>query len=218
MDELRRRVVVLAADHKAPLQPNRHYGVITFDDGFVSVVANALPGLRDRNLPWAMFVPTGSMGRRPGWIQDPSAAAWSETVLSETALRDLANEELLLIGSHTITHRRLTELERAEAERELRESKVLLEGILGEPVTLFSFPHGAHNDAVISMARASGYQRVFTVDPELAFQGPDEFRTGRVSVDPGDWPLEFRLKILGAYRWMALLARWRTRSCHAHGF
>ena len=31
----------------------------------------------------------------------------------------------------------------------------------------------------------------------------DDFVVGRVQVDPWDWPIEVRLKALGAYRWMA---------------
>jgi hypothetical protein len=27
---------------------------------------------------------------------------------------------------------------------------------------------------------------------------------GRISVSPRDWPLEFRLKVRGAYNWMAV--------------
>ena len=30
-----------------------------------------------------------------------------------------------------------------------------------------------------------------------------EFVVGRVATDPGDWPIEFRLKLMGAYRWIA---------------
>jgi hypothetical protein len=31
---------------------------------------------------------------------------------------------------------------------------------------------------------------------------PDEFVTGRIDVQPTDWQIEFRLKVLGAYRWL----------------
>lgn len=78
-----------------------------------------------------------------------------------------------------------------------------LEEILGEPVRLFSFPHGKCNRDSIRLAKEAGYDRVFTIEPVFAFAEPQEFVTGRVSVSLDDWPWEFRLKVLGAYRWMA---------------
>ena len=83
---------------------------------------------------------------------------------------------------------------------ELSESRLQLRKILGRDVTLFSFPHGAFDEELIESARAAGYQRVFTILPELAL--PDEFAIGRVAVEPSDWRLEFLLKLFGAYRWL----------------
>jgi hypothetical protein len=34
------------------------------------------------------------------------------------------------------------------------------------------------------------------------YRCPGEFVLGRISVEPTDWALEFRLKLLGAYRWL----------------
>jgi hypothetical protein len=85
----------------------------------------------------------------------------------------------------------------------LKESKAGLEAMLGRPVTLFSFPHGACNERLVEMARGAGYERVFTITPQPALAMDQGFIFGRVAVNPEDWALEFRLKVLGAYRWMA---------------
>jgi hypothetical protein len=52
------------------------------------------------------------------------------------------------------------------------------------------------------LCREAGYERIFTTLPVFAFAEPGEFVVGRVRVDPTDWPLEFRLKLAGAYRWL----------------
>ncbi|HEV2395325.1 MAG TPA: hypothetical protein VGS27_00100, partial [Candidatus Sulfotelmatobacter sp.] len=77
------------------------------------------------------------------------------------------------------------------------------------------------NQRLLDICRATGYRRVFTILPRLAFSSPQEFATGRVAVDPTDWPLEFRLKLLGAYQWLPYgisakrkLASW-TGACRA---
>ena len=40
---------------------------ITFDDGLMSTVRNALPEMSKRKMPCMLFVPTGQLGRRPRW-------------------------------------------------------------------------------------------------------------------------------------------------------
>jgi peptidoglycan/xylan/chitin deacetylase (PgdA/CDA1 family) len=87
---------------------------------------------------------------------------------------------------------------------EIHQSKTCLESILGQEITLISFPHGSYNQQHVTMAREAGYERVFSILPSLAFSRSDEYVTGRVRVDPDDWMLEFRLKICGAYRWLPL--------------
>jgi peptidoglycan/xylan/chitin deacetylase (PgdA/CDA1 family) len=213
MEEVQRRAAPLPADYTGPLRLGRHHAVITFDDGFVSVLEHALPALVRCNLPATIFVPTGSLGGPPQWVKDPTAKAASQVVASADTLRRLRENPLILIGSHSISHPRFTGLDEPAVAREFRESKAELERILDRPVTLFSFPHGAYDERSLNQARAAGYTRVFTISPAMAFQQQPEFVTGRVLVDPDDWGLEFRLKLLGAYRWLV-----RQSMCaHASG-
>jgi peptidoglycan/xylan/chitin deacetylase (PgdA/CDA1 family) len=211
MDCLARRAKPITADHLEPLEPGRHYAAVTFDDGFVCVVQNALPELEARQIPATMFVPTGSLGGPPRWVKDPMAPARSETVLSAEQLRGLAGNRFLGIGSHTVNHPNLARLQPDQALAELADSKTTLESILGGKVSLFSFPHGEHNEALVQQARAVGYQRVFTISPRLAFARANEFVSGRTLVDPADWPLEFSLKLAGAYRWVPMVSALQAR-------
>jgi len=86
---------------------------------------------------------------------------------------------------------------------DLVQSKTDLETVLGRPVELFSFPHGAHDATALDRARQAGYRQVYTVNPERLSPATQAFALGRIAVDPDDWPLEFALKIRGAYRWCA---------------
>jgi peptidoglycan/xylan/chitin deacetylase (PgdA/CDA1 family) len=182
---------------------------LTFDDGFRSVVDCAVPELKKRGIPFTLFVPAGCLGERPSWVKDGAHPSSVERVLSAAELRALAAEPLATIGSHTLTHRNLRTLDAAEAERELVQSKADLEDAAGYDVGLFSFPHGAHTPALVAQARQAGYRRVYTVEPELVDAESNAFVLGRVAVEPNDWPIEFRLKIAGAYRWWHSLHRCR---------
>ena len=61
------------------------------------------------------------------------------------------------IGSHTLTHALLTRIPIDEAEREIRLSKLALEGIFGQEIKSFCYPRGYGNDRLIEAVRKSGY-------------------------------------------------------------
>jgi peptidoglycan/xylan/chitin deacetylase (PgdA/CDA1 family) len=202
MDDLLRVAKPVPAGLPALPDSPTHFCAVTFDDGFVSVLENALPELELRNIPATFFIPTGSLGEPPGWVKAGSPAC-HQRVLSAEQLAGLRDHQLLAIGSHSISHPNFLKLDPAQARRELEHSKAQLEAILGHQVGLFSFPHGECDAQTIALARATGYDRVFTINPSNAFTSADDFVQGRVLVDPADWHLEFRLKLLGAYRWLA---------------
>jgi peptidoglycan/xylan/chitin deacetylase (PgdA/CDA1 family) len=205
MDQVLRFTRPVTSDGPASWEPGRRYSALTFDDGFVSVVENALPEIERRNIPATLFVPTGCLGSRPAWVKNPAAPGFRQKVASREQLAGLSRHPLLCLASHSVSHPNFLGLEPHEADQEFRESRRKLEEICGKAVALFSFPHGAHNAELVRMAMQAGYRRVFTVEPKWAFNAPGETVVGRVAVDPADWMIEFRLKLLGAYRWMAAL-------------
>lgn len=190
-------------DIEGRFQPvaKRRCSAVTFDDAFLSVVDNALPELRARGIPCTIFVPTGALGLHPGWIE-PSHPDAGEVVTSPDLLRAIASDPLVGIGSHSVSHPNFRRLDDAQAREELSRSRTALEELLGRPVRSFSFPHGAYTPRSLEIARECGYQRVFTIEPERLNGAPEDFAVGRVRVEPTDWPIEFRLKAIGAYRWM----------------
>ena len=203
MEELMLRTKAVRADMEYPLAPGVHHAAVTFDDGFQSVIENALPELEKRKIPATIFVVTDALGQFPKWDDFSSGADWQEVVMSADQLRKIPSD-LVTIGSHTMTHPTLSRHSIKEVRRELSESRARLEGILKKEVKLLSFPYGAFNEKLLDWCREAGYERVFTTSPILAFSEPREFVTGRVRAEPTDWRLEFRLKLLGAYRWPPL--------------
>ena len=156
----------------------------------------ALPELANRQIPCTLFVIADALGEIPSWmIADPDAGRLARLLTAEQITR--LPTELITIGAHTLTHPNLVSIQRADAEREIRASRERLEAILHRPVTLFSFPYGEFDSELIAIGREAGYQRLFTTLSYTAFSQPREFVTGRVWVEPSDWPLEFRLKLAG---------------------
>lgn len=201
MDLLLRSATPTRADRTKALNVDTHYVAVTFDDGYQNVIDNALPELQKRGIPATLFIITEALGRYPDWLSNPSDAARLQMVVSPDQLRQL-RPEVMDVGSHTMTHLRLTTLTEERAKQEIAESRVKLEGILKRDIRLFSFPFGAMNQRLVELCLESGYARVFSISPTLALRNPAEFITGRVSVEPTDWTLEFRLKVMGAYQWL----------------
>jgi peptidoglycan/xylan/chitin deacetylase (PgdA/CDA1 family) len=203
MDHLVRCARPFRAESAGGLSEPGFHAAVTFDDGFVSVIENAVPELKRRNIPFTVFVPTGSLGRRPSWIRDAAHGSWEERVMSPDQLRALGQEPLATIGAHSVSHCNFLKLSPAEAVEEFTQSKVALETLLERDVQLFSYPHGARNDRLDEQAGEAGYERVFTIHPARITPGVRSYALGRVLADPEDWGIEFRLKLTGAYSWAA---------------
>lgn len=193
------------------LEPGNHHVAITFDDGFYSVVQNAIPELEARHFPATIFIPPACLGKSPSWPDIDEKEKANEVVMDVQELKKI-NNNLITIGSHCQTHANLLRIGAAEAREEIAGSKLKLEELLARRVTELSFPFGAFNENHVKMAKKADYERVFSIIPDLITDNvKGNFVLGRVRVDPDDWPLEFRLKVCGAYRWLPLAFELKRR-------
>jgi peptidoglycan/xylan/chitin deacetylase (PgdA/CDA1 family) len=194
---IRRRSILIALKDLSSLPSGSHCVAVTFDDALQTFVENAVPVLMGLGVPATVFAVANMLGKEPDWggpYYSPN-----ERVASADRLRDLP--DLISVGSHSLTHPHLHRLDPDAAFKEINHSRERLQRELGKPVKWFCFPYGAFSDSVIRLCRDAGYERVFTTEPALFCGDDKEFVVGRVEVDPWDWPLEFRLKISGAYCW-----------------
>ena len=188
--------------------------VVTFDDGYRSVIERAFPILDRLGLPGTVFVPTGLIGAEgpmawPGidqWIGGPheeelSGMSWAE-------LRDLTGAGWE-IGSHTRTHPWLNALDRPPLEAELRDSRRECEERLEVPCRSMAYPYGEVGSMVVERARAAGYEAACTL-PQGRFARPDPLRWPRIGVYHDDRPWRFRLKVSRVMRAARELPAWDT--------
>lgn len=116
--------------------------VLTFDDGFENNYLYAMPLLKRYGLTGTFFLVSGLIGHN-------EYMTWSEAQEMVAAGME--------IGSHTISHPDLARSAPALRDRELVESKRVLEEKLGVSVRALSYPSGAHNPDVMASARKAGY-------------------------------------------------------------
>lgn len=85
----------------------------------------------------------------------PALMSWAQ-------LREMHQSGLVDIGSHTCTHRRLTNaLSVVDLEYEIVQSKSILEQRLQSPINLFCFPNGDYNEVALSLVKQH-YQAAVT--------------------------------------------------------
>jgi peptidoglycan/xylan/chitin deacetylase (PgdA/CDA1 family) len=109
----------------------------------------------------------------------------SHQVLTGDQVRQLADGGLTEIGAHTVTHPHLAAQGRDEQKREIRESKQVLQEIIGRPIESFSYPFGAphhYSPETVDLVRAEGFTRSCTAIAGVVRRDSDPHRLPRVNV------------------------------------
>ncbi len=175
--------------------------LITFDDGYRDNLENAVPVLRRHGYPAVLFVPIG-------FLDDAQPLPHEESL----RLLGIRNETLdwdelqeveqggVRVESHGIGHRPLSDLEPAEATREIALSKLRLEERLGREVEAFAFVKGSQADyrpEHASLVQQAGYKLAFTSVSGANGPARDRYRLRRYNVEP--YPARtFELVLQGA--------------------
>ncbi len=134
---------------------------VTFDDGFRSVFVHALPILRELGLRATQFLVAERLGGASDW--DAADGEPVEPMMSDDDVRAwLAAGQR--IGSHTLTHPRLSDLPAAAARQELADSRARLEDRFSQPVRHFCYPYGDYNERTRELVGAAGYHTACTTD------------------------------------------------------
>jgi len=84
--------------------------------------------------------------------------------------------------SHSLSHRILPRLEPDAIERELIDSRRLLETRLGKPVMAIAYPNGDTSPLVESLAEKSGYQLGFTTRKGYVDKNTPEYAIPRINI------------------------------------
>ncbi|HWX22889.1 MAG TPA: polysaccharide deacetylase family protein [Candidatus Binatia bacterium] len=155
--------------------PNRRL-VLTFDDGFRNVLEYGLEPLRQHRFGAIQFLVAGQIGRPNDWeVAEGEAPA---------GLMDAAQVRQWLaagheIGSHSLSHPRLTRLPLEQAREEVSGSKKKLEDCFSRPIEHFCYPYGDWSPAVRDLVAEAGYRTACTTEPGVNTDGADPFALKR---------------------------------------
>jgi peptidoglycan/xylan/chitin deacetylase (PgdA/CDA1 family) len=174
--------------------------VITFDDGFRDFYTHAYPILQKYGFTATMFLPTGFISNDRKRFKEKLCLSWNE-------VREL-HQKGISFGSHTITHPQLKTLPGEHVQREVKESKEIIENELGSAIESFSYPYAfpeEDNQFKIFLRdalRSCGYQYGVSTILGIASRTQNQFFLRRIPANSyDDMPL-FKAKLKGAYDWL----------------
>jgi peptidoglycan/xylan/chitin deacetylase (PgdA/CDA1 family) len=99
--------------------------------------------------------------------------------LTHEELTELAKDELVTIGAHTVNHPVLTNLSEETRHYEIEQCKRDLETILQKPITAFSYPNGAGNEITQTLLYQAGYDSACASYNDVAHMDSDLFNLPR---------------------------------------
>lgn len=165
--------------------------VLTFDDGFADVYDNAWPHLRDRRIPFTLYLATGMVGGEMRWEGSTGTSAGAAALTWEQ-LAEMHASGLLTVGNHTRSHARpehLTEAELDAASDDIDER-------LGIRPDHFAYTWGVPVPAMEHQLRRR-FRSAATGLLGRNLPGTDRIRLHRVPVRRTDPAAFFRAKLSG---------------------
>jgi peptidoglycan/xylan/chitin deacetylase (PgdA/CDA1 family) len=153
--------------------------VLSFDDGYLSQVKNALPLLGARRWPGVLNLEWRNTqvvwGIRPPGIRKLINAGWE-------------------IDAHTLTHPDLTKVGATQLREEVAGSRAAIRKRFHVPVNFFCYPAGRYDDTVVAAVQAAGYLAATTTNYGLA-RPTDLYTLSRVRIDGTDSISAFAQKL-----------------------
>ena len=175
---------------------------LTFDDAFACVIDNVVPLVNCFQVPIAIFPVTDNFDAKPRWVMSDNHSEKDLRTMSKNEILSLCTHPLITFGSHTCTHPHLGQSTSEVVEQELENSRESLANLTGKSPVDLALPHGSFNPLVLASAQRIGYRRIYTLEPRVNRELPNDGRVGRFSVDPDMWWIEFQLTISGAYGYL----------------
>lgn len=137
---------------------------ISFDDGEESVYKEVYPYLKEKQIPFTMFIIAGQVGSDD--FDNLKLSDWDE-------LREMRDSGLVSFGAHTYDMHYLRgdkaiflyEDQYEDFYKDIKRCKMSLEKHLGVEITTLAYPFGNASDEVTALVEKAGYEAAFILAP-----------------------------------------------------
>ena len=139
---------------------DKNYLLLTIDDAFESFYLNAWPILKNKRIPFILFVSTREIGKY-GYM------TWKH-------IKEVAASDLVTIGNHSHTHEYLIDWEDNKIKSDLITSIKIFKKELGYSPKIFSYPFGEYSVSLKKIVADLNFEFAFgqhsgVIDPTKNF-------------------------------------------------
>lgn len=148
---------IIKSKQKLPQKPI----VLTFDDGYRDFYTDVLPIITKHKVKAVIYVV-------PGFLDKPNFLFISQ-------LMEIAKNNLVEIGAHTMHHTYLKGSTLERATYETSQSKIELEKLLNRKVISFAYPYGAFDGQAIEEVKKAGFTTAVSTLPGIEVTGNNTY-------------------------------------------
>ena len=157
--------------------------ILTFDDGYTDNLVNASPLLRKYSLSAQLFLLAERELKSNAW--DHKDHEHGDAIVSGPD-RQKWLASAFTVGSHGIHHIHLPKVSLAVAEKEITESKKMLQNEFNQPMNTYAFTYGDTNPQLADMAFKAGYSYAVNTDTGGLLLEEDPYSIFRVNIFPDE--------------------------------
>ncbi len=134
----------------------KKYIAITFDDGYLNNYIHAFPILKK-------YAATATLYIIPDAIASHGYMGGTAKHMNDSQIKEMVKAGMR-IGSHTMSHCDLTSIREEDYQRELAESKRLLEQRFKTHIESIAYPCGLYNEKIVNLVKEYGYKEGVTTN------------------------------------------------------
>jgi peptidoglycan/xylan/chitin deacetylase (PgdA/CDA1 family) len=121
--------------------------LLTIDDGFESFYKNAWPILKEKKIPFILFISTREVGKF-------NYMSWKQ-------IKEINKESFVLIGNHSHTHEYLINENSSVMKKDIEKSIEIFKKQLGRNSSFFSYPFGEYSLEFKKIIKTLGFKYAF---------------------------------------------------------
>ena len=143
--------------------------LLTIDDGFYSFYKNAWPILKEKKIPFIIFINTETVGSN-GYM------SWSQ-------IKEISQFNFVHIGNHSHSHAYLVDKNDKEIKKDLQTSIKIFKEKLNHETNFFAYPFGEYKNSYKKIVQDLGFQYAFGQHSGVMDKTKDKFELPRFPIN-----------------------------------
>ena len=143
--------------------------LLTIDDGFLSFYKEAWPVLKNRKIPFLLFINTREVG--------------SFNYMNWEQIKEISREKFVEIGNHSHSHDYLIDKNPSEIQKDINKSILIFKQQLGSNSNFFSYPFGEFSLKFKEIIKQLGFKYAFGQHSGVADESKDFFELPRFPIN-----------------------------------